>query len=76
MKKVLQFKHKEMEKIIEAPHIEKLIKKDHENKWVAFSDDYKKIVDFSESLKELQEKVGKSKVVYYKVFPSDVVLAP
>jgi hypothetical protein len=65
-----------MQKTVKAPRIEKLIKKDHENKWVAFSADYKKIVDYAKSLRELQKKVGKTKVVYLKVFPSDVVLAP
>jgi hypothetical protein len=65
-----------MQKTVKAPQIEKLIKKDHENKWVAFSADYKKIVDYAKSLRELQKKVGKTKVVYLKVFPSDVVLAP
>jgi hypothetical protein len=65
-----------MQKTVKAPQIEKLIKKDHENKWVAFSADYKKIVDYAKSLRELQKKVGKTKVVYLKVFPTDVVLAP
>ena len=69
-------KKKEMEKIIETPRIGKLIKKNHENKWVAFSADYKKIVDYSESLEKLQKKIGESKVIYYKVFPLNVVIAP
>jgi hypothetical protein len=65
-----------MEKVIQAPPIYKLLEKKHNDKWVAFSIDYKKIVDYSKSLEELQKKVGNANVVYHKAYPVDVIIAP
>ena len=56
-------------KTIQAPNL-KLLKKSHENKWVAFSRDYKKIVAVADTLKELDMKVGEKDVVVKKVLPS------
>ncbi len=53
----------------------KILKKNHENKWVALSEDREKVVDYSETLTELQGKVGNKKVIYMKVLPSDVSFA-
>ena len=53
----------------------KVLKKNHENKWVALSEDRKKVVDYSETLHKLQEKVGNKKVIYMKVLPSNVSFA-
>lgn len=52
-----------------------ILKKDHENKWVALTEDRTKVVGCSETLIKLQEEVGTKKVVYMKVLPSDVSFA-
>ncbi len=44
-----------------------VLKREHENKWVALSDDYKKVIDFSDNLEHLTERVGVENVVYIKV---------
>ena len=60
---------------IEAPNL-KLLKKSHENKWVAFSRDYKEIVAVADTLKELDVKVGEGDVVVKKVLPSGTEGSP
>lgn len=52
-----------------------VIKKEHEGKWLALSTDYKKIVDYSDSLSELGKKVKGKDVVYTKALPSDTSFA-
>lgn len=56
----------------EAPDLSKILKPEHENKWVAFSPDYKTIVSAGDTLKEtasmVQEK-DRENVVFYKVLP-------
>lgn len=52
----------------------KIIKKHHERKWVALSKDYKKVIAFDENLLALTKKIGKRKVIYMRVPPSDVFL--
>jgi hypothetical protein len=47
--------------------LQKILKKDHEEKWVALTDDYKKVIDFSENLVDLKGRVGIDKVIYIKV---------
>jgi hypothetical protein len=69
-------KVKTMDNVIEAPDFTKLLKKAHNDKWVAFSSGYKEVVDYSDRLDSLQKKVGDKKVIYYKVIPSDVIFAP
>ncbi|OFZ73822.1 MAG: hypothetical protein A2451_11395 [Bdellovibrionales bacterium RIFOXYC2_FULL_39_8] len=58
--------------IVEAPELSKILKPEHENKWVAFSPDYKNIVSAGDTLKEavlmVQEK-DRENVVFYKVLP-------
>ncbi|MBI3020044.1 MAG: hypothetical protein HYY60_01830 [Parcubacteria group bacterium] len=49
-----------------------LLQKKHENKWVAFSSDYKRIVSSGETLKDTASKIGikdREGVVFYKVLP-------
>lgn len=55
-------------------NLTKTLTKDHEKKWVAFADDYSRIVGFNESLVELKKDVGDTDVVYMKIPPSDVYL--
>lgn len=47
--------------------LQKILTKDHENKWVALSEDYKSVIDFSEDLSDLTKKIGVDNVVYIKV---------
>lgn len=60
---------------IKAPNIA-LIKKIHENKWVAISIDYKKLLGYSESLMGLRKKIGQVKAIVMHVLPADVGYAP
>jgi len=48
-----------MERTVEAPNIAGLLKKEHLNKWVAFTPDYKKVLASGKDLNELLEKTGK-----------------
>ena len=60
---------------IKAPNLA-LITKAHENKWVAFSLDYKKLLGVSESLVALRKIIGQTKAVVMHVLPADVSYAP
>ena len=53
----------------------KILKAEHEKKWVALSKDLKKIVSFNESLSALKKNVGNTEVVYMKIPPSGVYLS-
>ena len=57
--------------LIKAPNLS-LINKSHENKWVALSIDYKKILASSESLVSLKKKMGQVKAVFMHVLPTDL----
>jgi hypothetical protein len=50
----------------------KIIKKIHEEKWVALSEDRTEVVDYDKSLSELNKRVDRKKVVYMKVLSSDM----
>jgi len=50
------------------------IKEEHIGKWVALSKDKKEVVGYSDSLKDLQQKVGKD-AVYTRPLPTDTVFA-
>ena len=56
---------------IKAPNLS-LITKSHENKWVALSMDYKKLLGYSESLIGLKEKIGQVKAIVMHVLPADL----
>jgi hypothetical protein len=45
----------------------KIIKKEHENKWVAVSKDYKKVLGFSEDLLDLRNRIDSIEAVYLKI---------
>jgi hypothetical protein len=53
----------------------KVLNKSHENKWVALSSDYKKVLGSSENLIELTKAITDKSAVYLKVPPSDAVYA-
>jgi len=53
----------------------KLLKKAHENKWVAISPSYKKLLAVGETLSEVLQKTGKKEVVVMQVMP-DTGYAP
>jgi len=61
--------------VVKAPNLS-LLTKAHENKWVAFSLDYTKLLAVAESLVSLRTKVGQSKAVVMHVLPADVGYAP
>ncbi|OGG58131.1 hypothetical protein A2853_01285 [Candidatus Kaiserbacteria bacterium RIFCSPHIGHO2_01_FULL_55_17] len=65
-----------MDTAIKAPDLSRLLGKVHENKWVAFSPDYGRIIDYSPELSVLHKKIGGKKVIYYKVLPADTIFAP
>jgi hypothetical protein len=48
----------------------------HENKWVAFTADYTRIVGVADTLRELLRTVSDPTAVFYKVLPKDVSFAP
>ncbi len=53
----------------------KILKEQHENKWVALSRDYTKVMGVNSKLKDLKEKIGDEDVVYMKVPSSDRIYA-
>lgn len=61
--------------LVKAPNLS-LLTRAHENKWVALSLDYKKLLAVSESLVSLKKKVGQAKAVFMRVLPPDVGYAP
>jgi len=52
----------------------RIIKKIHEEKWVALSEDHSKVIDFAPTLMELRDRLGddKNRYVYMKVLRSDM----
>lgn len=54
----------------------KVLKKAHENKWVALSANYQKVLATEETLQSLRQKVGRQDVIVMRVLPSDVGYAP
>ena len=64
---------------IKAHDLSKLIKKEHENKWVAFSSDYKRIVSSGKTLKDTASKIKareKGRVIFHKVLPFEAYYEP
>ena len=60
---------------VKAPNLS-LLTKAHDNKWVAFSLDYKKLLAVAESLVSLRKKVGQTKAVVMHVLPAHMGYAP
>ena len=53
----------------------KIIRKIHENKWVALSSNRSKVVAYADTFANLSKVVGEKHVVYMKVPPLDTALA-
>jgi hypothetical protein len=60
---------------IKAPNLN-LLTKDHDNKWVAFSLDYTKLLAVEETLVMLRKKLGNTKAVVMHVLPAHLGYAP
>ncbi len=58
--------------IVKGFDLSGVIKKHHAGKWIAVSDDYKRVVGFSRSISVLEKKVGTDNVVYLRAPKSDV----
>ena len=61
--------------VVKAPNL-KLLKKVHENKWVAFSRDYRRLLAVSPALSSLQKKIGTREAVVMWVLPFRTGYAP
>ncbi len=69
------------EKIIEAPDLSKVLNKSHDDKWVAFSANYKKVLAASKTIGGLIDNLGEDvikseKPVFYKVLSSKYTFSP
>lgn len=53
----------------------KILKKEHEEKWVALSENHDKVIDFSEKLADLTKRIGDRDVTYMRVLRSDTEYA-
>lgn len=56
-------------------NLHKIIKEEHEKKWVALSRDKSKVIAFDENLLNLKNKIDGQSVVFMKVPPADVYLS-
>ena len=52
----------------------KILRKEHEEKWVALTKNHERLVDFADTLKVLRDRLGESKndYVYMRVLRSDL----
>lgn len=48
----------------------------HENKWVAFSGDYSRIVGVADTLRDLLPAISDANAVFYRVLPKEASFAP
>jgi hypothetical protein len=64
-----------MDKKIKNTDLSKILKKEHEKKWVALSADNTEVIAFDEDLLKLDARVNGQDVVYMKVPSSDVYLS-
>jgi hypothetical protein len=48
----------------------------HENKWVAITPDYQRVVAAAESLHQLMREVADQDVIFHRVIPHDVSFVP
>lgn len=60
------------DKIVKGFDLTKVIKKQHEGKWLALSLDYKKIIGFADKVRDLEKNVGTENVIYMRAPRSDV----
>lgn len=64
-----------IDKSISGPNLKQL-QKNHANKWVGFSPDYKKLVATANTLEGVFKKAKSEKIVVMKVLPAGVGYAP
>ena len=58
-------------------NLSKILKSSHQNKWVAISHDYRKVVAFADNLVDLDRKVkDPMDVIYTRVLAKNVSFAP
>jgi len=48
-------------------NLTKIIKREHQSNWVAIAKDYSEVLDYSEDLLDLRNKIGNQDVVYLKI---------
>ena len=55
----------------------KIIKKEHEENWIALNEDHSQVIDYDKDLATLRDKLGykKDKATYMKVLRSDTQYA-
>jgi hypothetical protein len=53
-----------------------ILDRSHENKWVAITADYSRVIAATDSLRDLLRSVSDSSAVFFKVLPHDVSFAP
>ena len=64
-----------MDTSVQAPNLSKILRKDHTNKWVALSTNYKKLLAIGDTLAEVLKKTGSAEVAVMQVLP-DIGYAP
>jgi hypothetical protein len=62
-------------KTIQSPNLQ-ILTKAHENKWVALSSDYDRVVAVADTLAELEAHVADKDVVVLRVLPFHLGYAP
>lgn len=65
-----------MEDDIQSVDLGDIVDSSHENKWVAITPDYKKVLAASERLSDLMRQVADKDVIFHRVLPHDVSFAP
>ena len=60
----------------ESIDLSRALNRSHENKWVALTPDYSKVIAASDDLVKLDKAVAGRDVVYHRVLPADVIFAP
>ncbi|MBU6323262.1 MAG: hypothetical protein KGI41_00220 [Patescibacteria group bacterium] len=55
----------------------KILKKEHERKWVALNPEQTRVIDYAEDLAVLRSRLGdrRDEATYMKVLPTDVTFA-
>lgn len=56
--------------------LSRALNRSHENKWVALTPDYSKVIASSDDLVELDKKVAGKDVVFHRVLPANIIFAP
>ena len=64
-----------MDTSVQAPNLSKILRKEHANKWVALSTNYKKLLAVGDTLADVLKKTGSAEVAVMQVLP-DIGYAP